>query len=96
MHRVDAFWNSSGVCRKLAKGEWRLDSPYRRIRATTNRCRRVNRSDDGWTARTTDYGRQPTVDDRLNHPERQVNRPYLVFPGMFDFWLQESEATWGL
>ncbi|RWW11030.1 hypothetical protein GW17_00025389 [Ensete ventricosum] len=25
-----------------------------------------------------------------------VNRPYLVCPGMFDFWLQKSEATWGL
>ncbi|RZS03395.1 hypothetical protein BHM03_00033580 [Ensete ventricosum] len=42
--------------------ERQLDRPYHRIRATTNKYRRVNRPDGGWTARTTDYGRRPTVD----------------------------------
>ncbi|RRT64557.1 hypothetical protein B296_00001189 [Ensete ventricosum] len=29
-------------------------------------------------------------------PRSWVNRPYPVFPGMFDFVLQKSEATWDL
>ncbi|RRT44384.1 hypothetical protein B296_00039474 [Ensete ventricosum] len=39
------------TCRKIVGG-------YRSMRE----CRRVNRPDDSWTARTTDYGRRPTTD----------------------------------
>ncbi|RZR98462.1 hypothetical protein BHM03_00027823 [Ensete ventricosum] len=33
---------------------------------------------------------------RVNRPGQWVNRIYPVFLGKFDFWLQKSEATWGL
>ncbi|RWW09610.1 hypothetical protein GW17_00026892 [Ensete ventricosum] len=32
----------------------------------------------------------------VSRPGRRVNCPYPDFPGEFDFWLQNSEATWGL
>ncbi|RZR97281.1 hypothetical protein BHM03_00026411 [Ensete ventricosum] len=43
----------------------RLDRPYHRIRATTNRCRRVNRPDGGWTAHMA-----------VGLPRWRLDRPY--------------------
>ncbi|RZS24328.1 hypothetical protein BHM03_00057384 [Ensete ventricosum] len=40
----------------------RLPEVARVCWTVANRCRRVNRPDAGWTARTTDYGRWPTAD----------------------------------
>ncbi|RZR73471.1 hypothetical protein BHM03_00024773 [Ensete ventricosum] len=53
----DRWKEDRRTCHKIAGGCWSM----REIRATASRCRRVNRSDDGWTARTTDYRPRPTA-----------------------------------
>ncbi|RRT60379.1 hypothetical protein B296_00016078 [Ensete ventricosum] len=46
------------TCHKIARG----CRSIREIRGTTSKCRRVNRPDGGWTARTIDYGQQPMAE----------------------------------
>ncbi|RZS26991.1 hypothetical protein BHM03_00060419 [Ensete ventricosum] len=48
------------TCHKITGG----CRSMREIREAASKCRWVNSPDGGWTTRTIDYRRRPTVDDR--------------------------------